>query len=97
MAFARALAMEPSVLLCREITSALYPGLVGEGLRVAESLADDGVTMHMVNHEMNFARKASDRVILMHTGQVPEMRQLTELFGKPKTDEVQQFLSSITV
>jgi energy-coupling factor transporter ATP-binding protein EcfA2 len=66
VAIARALAMEPAVLLCDEITSALDPELVGEVLRVVESLADEGMTLLMVTHEMNFARKVADRVIFMH-------------------------------
>jgi polar amino acid transport system ATP-binding protein len=95
VAIARALAMEPAVLLCDEITSALDPELVGEVLRVVEGLADDGMTLLMVTHEMNFARKVSDRVIFMHQGLVHEMGPPAELFGSPKTPELQQFLSSI--
>ena len=95
VAIARALAMQPSVLLCDEITSALDPELVGEVLRVVESLADEGMTLLMVTHEMNFARKVSDRVIFMHQGRVHEMGPPAELFGSPKTPELQQFLSSI--
>ena len=71
VAIARALAMEPSVLLCDEITRALDPELVGEVLRVVEGLADDGMTLLMVTHEMNFARKVSDRVVFMHAGPRP--------------------------
>ncbi|MGI9218263.1 MAG: amino acid ABC transporter ATP-binding protein [Hydrogenophaga sp.] len=96
VAIARALAMEPSVLLCDEITSALDPELVGEVLRVVESLADDGMTLLMVTHEMSFARKVSDRVIFMHQGRVHEMGPPDQLFGSPQTPELQQFLSSIT-
>jgi len=95
VAIARALAMEPAVLLCDEITSALDPELVGEVLRVVEGLADDGMTLLMVTHEMNFARKVSDRVIFMHQGRVHEMGPPAELFGSPKTPELQQFLASI--
>jgi polar amino acid transport system ATP-binding protein len=96
VAIARALAMEPSVLLCDEITSALDPELVGEVLRVVESLADEGMTLLMVTHEMSFARKVSDRVIFMHQGRVHEMGPPADLFGRPQTPELQQFLSSIT-
>ena len=71
VAIARALAMEPSVMLCDEITSALDPELVGEVLRVVEGLADEGMTLLMVTHEMNFARKVSDRVVFMHAGPHP--------------------------
>jgi polar amino acid transport system ATP-binding protein len=95
VAIARALAMQPSVLLCDEITSALDPELVGEVLRVVESLADEGMTLLMVTHEMGFARKVSDRVIFMHQGRVHEMGPPARLFGSPETPELQQFLSSI--
>ncbi len=96
VAIARALAMEPAVLLCDEITSALDPELVGEVLRVVEGLADDGMTLLMVTHEMSFARKVSDRVIFMHQGRVHEMGPPASLFGQPQTPELQQFLSSLT-
>ncbi|MDD0809792.1 amino acid ABC transporter ATP-binding protein [Curvibacter sp. RS43] len=95
VAIARALAMEPRVLLCDEITSALDPELVGEVLRVVESLADEGMTLLMVTHEMSFARKVSDRVIFMHQGRVHEMGPPAQLFGQPQTPELQQFLSSL--
>jgi polar amino acid transport system ATP-binding protein len=95
VAIARALAMEPAVLLCDEITSALDPELVGEVLRVVEDLANEGMTLLMVTHEMNFARKVSDRVIFMHQGRVHEMGPPEELFGRPRTPELQLFLSSL--
>ncbi len=95
VAIARALAMEPAVLLCDEITSALDPELVGEVLRVVESLAEEGMTLLMVTHEMNFARKVADRVIFMHLGRVHEMGPPEELFGNPQTPELRQFLSSL--
>jgi len=95
VAIARALAMEPAVLLCDEITSALDPELVGEVLRVVESLAVEGMTLLMVTHEMSFARKVSDRVIFMHQGRVHEMGPPAELFGNPQTAELKQFLSSL--
>jgi len=95
VAIARALAMEPQVLLCDEITSALDPELVGEVLRVVESLALEGMTLMMVTHEMAFARKVSDRVIFMHQGRVHETGAPAELFGNPQTPELQQFLSSL--
>ncbi|MFO1246110.1 MAG: amino acid ABC transporter ATP-binding protein [Ramlibacter sp.] len=95
VAIARALAMEPAVLLCDEITSALDPELVGEVLRVVETLAEEGMTLLMVTHEMNFARKVSDRVIFMHQGRVHEMGPPEELFGNPQTPELKQFLSSL--
>ena len=95
VAIARALAMEPAVLLCDEITSALDPELVGEVLRVVESLADEGMTLLMVTHEMSFARKVSDRVIFMHQGRVHEMGPPGSIFGDPQTPELKQFLSSL--
>jgi polar amino acid transport system ATP-binding protein len=95
VAIARALAMEPAVLLCDEITSALDPELVGEVLKVVETLAEEGMTLLMVTHEMNFARKVADRVIFMHQGRVHEMGAPEELFGSPRTAELKQFLSSL--
>ncbi|SFD73677.1 amino acid ABC transporter ATP-binding protein, PAAT family [Paracidovorax konjaci] len=95
VAIARALAMEPAVLLCDEITSALDPELVGEVLRVVESLAREGMTLLMVTHEMAFARKVSSRVIFMHQGRVHEMGPPADLFGNPQTPELRQFLSSL--
>jgi polar amino acid transport system ATP-binding protein len=95
VAIARSLAMEPAVLLCDEITSALDPELVGEVLRVVEQLADEGMTLVMVTHEMAFARKVSDRVVFMHMGCVHEMGTPEQIFGTPKTPELQQFISSL--
>ena len=95
VAIARALAMEPAVLLCDEITSALDPELVGEVLRVVESLAQDGMTLLMVTHEMNFARKVCDRLVLMHQGRIHEVGLPQEIFGAPRTPELQQFLASV--
>jgi polar amino acid transport system ATP-binding protein len=95
VAIARALAMEPAVLLCDEITSALDPELVGEVLRVVESLAEDGMTLLMVTHEMNFARKVADRVVFMHAGRIHEMGPPASLFGDPQTAELKQFLSAL--
>ena len=96
VAIARALAMEPQILLCDEITSALDPELVGEVLLVVERLAEEGMTLLMVTHEMNFARKVADRVIFMHQGRVHESGTPTELFGNPQTPELVQFLSALT-
>ena len=95
VAIARALAMEPAVLLCDEITSALDPELVGEVLRVVENLAQEGMTLMMVTHEMAFARKVSDRVVFMHEGRVHEVGSPEALFGAPQTPELQQFLASV--
>ena len=95
VAIARALAMQPSVMLCDEITSALDPELVGEVLRVVESLAQDGMTLLMVTHEMNFARKVSNRVVFMHAGRIHEIGPPEQLFGNPQTAELKQFLSAL--
>src|SRR5206468_5496792 len=95
VAIARALAMEPAVLLCDEITSALDPELVGEVLRVVESLADEGMTLLMVTHEMSFARKVSDRLVFMHAGRIHEVGPPEQLFGAPQASELKQYLSSI--
>ncbi len=96
VAIARALAMQPAVLLCDEITSALDPELVGEVLKVVESLAQEGMTLLMVTHEMSFARRVSDRVIFMYQGRVHEMGPPAALFGNPQTPELQQFLSTLS-
>ena len=93
VAIARALAMQPSVLLCDEITSALDPELVGEVLKVVESLADEGMTLMMVTHEMNFARKVSDRVVFMHAGRIHEIGPPEQIFDAPRTPELHQFLA----
>ena len=95
VAIARALAMEPAVLLCDEITSALDPELVGEVLRVVESLAVDGMTLLMVTHEMSFARKVSDRVVFMHAGRIHEIGPPQRIFGAPQSAELRQFLSAL--
>ena len=88
--------MQPSVMLCDEITSALDPELVGEVLRVVESLAVEGMTLLMVTHEMSFARKVSDRLVFMHAGRIHEIGPPEQIFSNPQTPELRQFLSSIT-
>ena len=95
VAIARALAMEPAVLLCDEITSALDPELVGEVLRVVESLAQEGMTLLMVTHEMSFARRVSDRLVFMHAGRIHEMGPPEQIFSAPQTAELKQFLSAL--
>jgi polar amino acid transport system ATP-binding protein len=95
VAIARALAMQPKVLLCDEITSALDPELVGEVLRVVEGLADEGMTLLMVTHEMGFARKVADRVVFMHAGRIHEAGTPEALFTAPQTPELQQFLAAL--
>ena len=69
--------------------------LASEVLRVVESLAAEGMTLLMVTHEMNFARKVSDRVVFMHAGRIHEMGPPAQLFGAPQTPELQQFLSAL--
>lgn len=95
VAIARALAMDPAVLLCDEITSALDPELVGEVLQVVERLAEQGMTLIMVTHEMTFARRVSDRVVFMHEGRVHEVGPPARIFEQPQTPELRQFLSAL--
>ncbi len=92
VAIARALAMEPIALLCDEITSALDPELVNEVLSVVRGLADAGMTLVMVTHEMRFAREVCDRVVFMHQGRIHEMGPPEAVFANPQTPELQQFL-----
>ena len=96
VAIARALAMDPEVLLCDEITSALDPELVGEVLKVVEGLANEGMTLLMVTHEMNFAKRVADRVVFMHGGIILEQGPPAQLFDHPQTPELKQFLSALT-
>ncbi|RYF39980.1 MAG: amino acid ABC transporter ATP-binding protein, partial [Comamonadaceae bacterium] len=93
VAIARALAMNPEVILCDEITSALDPELVSEVLQVVEGLAREGVTLILVTHEMNFARKVCDRIVFMHQGLVHEVGTPEEVFTQPRTPELRSFLS----
>lgn len=93
VSIARALAMEPEVLLFDEPTSALDPELVGEVLRIMQKLAEEGKTMVVVTHEMEFARHVSNHVIFLHKGLIEEQGPPAELFGNPKSTRLQQFLS----
>jgi polar amino acid transport system ATP-binding protein len=95
VAIARALAPRPRVLLLDEPTSALDPELVGEVLRVVEQLAQEGMALLMVTHEMSFARKVSDRVVFMHAGRIHEMGPPEQIFGSPQSAELKQFLSAL--
>jgi polar amino acid transport system ATP-binding protein len=95
VAIARALAMDPAVLLCDEITSALDPELVGEVLKVVAQLAQEGMTLLMVTHEMAFARRVAHRVVFMHAGRIHEMGPAAQLFDAPRTEELRQFLSAL--
>ncbi len=94
MAIARALAMSPSYMLFDEVTSALDPQLVGEVLDTLKMLADEGMTMICVTHEMAFARDVSDRVAFFHQGVMAEIGSPEQLFGNPQHPETQKFLSS---
>ena len=82
-------------MLFDEITSALDPELVGEVLRVLEKMARDGMTMLLVTHEMNFARKVCDRLVFMHAGRIHEIGPPEQVFGAPRTPELKQFLSAL--
>ena len=95
VAIARCLAMSPKIMLFDEITSALDPELVGEVLKVLEDMARDGMTMLVVTHEMNFARRVADRVVFMHQGKVWEQGPAEQIFAEPRTDALRQFLSSV--
>jgi L-cystine transport system ATP-binding protein len=92
---ARALAMEPEVMLFDEPTSALDPELVGEVLKVMKDLAQEGMTMIVVTHEMRFAREAADEVIFMDQGVIVERGKPEDIFTNPKEDRTKQFLNMI--
>ena len=93
VAIARALAMDPEVLLFDEPTSALDPEMVGEVLTVMQSLAQEGMTMLVVTHEMAFARDVSNRVVYMNEGVICEEGTPEEVFGNPRKQETKDFLS----
>ena len=93
VAIARALAMEPEVMLFDEPTSALDPELVGEVLKVMQSLAEEGRTMVVVTHEMGFARHVSNHVVFLHQGKIEEQGHPSEVLNKPKSLRLQQFLT----
>ena len=95
VAIARALAMQPKAMLFDEPTSALDPEMINEVLDVMTNLANEGMTMLVVTHEMNFARRVSDRVIFMDHGQILEENTPDEFFENPKTQRAKDFLSSI--
>lgn len=94
MAIARALAMSPKYMLFDEVTSALDPQLVGEVLDTMRLLAEEGMTMILVTHEMKFAREVSDRVAFFKSGKIHEIGAPEQIFGAPQTPELQQFLSA---
>jgi len=93
VAIARSLAMEPQVMLFDEVTSALDPKLTGEVLKVIEKLAEGGMTMVLVTHEMAFARRVADQIIFMHEGQVWETGG-PDILVNPQTQELQEFIGN---
>ena len=95
IAIVRALAMEPDVMLFDEPTSALDPEMVGEVLAVMKELADDGMTMIVVTHEMGFAREVATRVLFMSDGQILEESKPDDFFDHPRNPRLQDFLSKV--
>ena len=95
IAIVRALAMHPEVMLFDEPTSALDPEMVGEVLDVMRELADEGMTMIVVTHEMGFAREVADRVIFMADGAIVEEGTPSELFDHPKEERTKNFLNKV--
>jgi len=95
VAIARALAMRPALMLFDEVTSALDPELVGEVLEVMRRLAEEGMTMMVVTHEMAFAREAGSRMIFMDDGRIVEEGHPREMFASPREERTRRFLSAI--
>ncbi|AFL51746.1 polar amino acid transport system ATP-binding protein [Sinorhizobium fredii] len=96
VAIARAIAMNPKLMLFDEVTSALDPELVNEVLQVIKALADDGMSMLIVTHEMRFAYEVSSRVIFMNQGRIGEEGNPREMFLKPRTERLAEFLKTST-
>ncbi|WP_430790746.1 amino acid ABC transporter ATP-binding protein [Virgibacillus flavescens] len=92
---ARALAMDPQLILFDEPTSALDPELVGEVLKVMKDLADEGMTMVVVSHEMKFAKEAADEVLFMDNGVIIERGKPADIFENPQQDRTKQFLNKL--
>ncbi|MFZ2464195.1 MAG: amino acid ABC transporter ATP-binding protein [Caldibacillus thermoamylovorans] len=95
VAIARALAMKPDIMLFDEPTSALDPEMVGEVLAVMKQLAEEGMTMVIVTHEMSFAREVADRVIFMDGGYIVEQGTPEEIFGNPQNERTKDFLNKV--
>ena len=95
IAIVRALAMNPDVMLFDEPTSALDPEMVGEVLQLMKELAEDGMTMIVVTHEMGFAREVADRVVFMAGGIIEEEGKPDDIFDHPKSERLQQFLNAV--
>jgi polar amino acid transport system ATP-binding protein len=94
VAIARAIAMNPKLMLFDEVTSALDPELVNEVLNVIKDLANDGMTMLLVTHEMRFAFEVSTKVIFMNDGRIAEEGPPSEVFLKPKTKRLAEFVQN---
>ena len=95
VALARALALKPQILLLDEVTSALDPELVNEVLDAIRKLANEGMTMIIVSHEMAFVREVADKVVFMDEGQIIEAGKPDDIFDKPQTDRARDFFSKI--
>ncbi|MDI3331547.1 MAG: amino acid ABC transporter ATP-binding protein [Micrococcus sp.] len=95
VAIARALAMSPQIMLFDEATSALDPEMVGEVLQVIRDLAEEGMTMVLVTHEMGFAREVADRVLFMDDGRIVESGPPLQIFDNPQQPRLQDFLSKV--
>ena len=95
VAIARSLALSPDIMLFDEPTSALDPEMVGEVLELMKKLAQEGMTMVVVTHEMGFAKEVASRVIFMDDGQIVEEAEPEEFFGNPKNPRLKEFLSKI--
>ena len=95
VAIARSLCMKPRIMLFDEVTSALDPEMIKEVLDTMIQLAEDGMTMICVTHEMGFARQVADRVIFMDDGQIVEQNEPEEFFKNPQSDRTKLFLSQI--
>jgi polar amino acid transport system ATP-binding protein len=95
VAIARALAMKPDIMLFDEPTSALDPELVGEVLSTMKELAEEGMTMVVVTHEMGFAKEVADWIVYMHDGKIVEVGHPHEIFSTPKEGRTKEFLSKV--
>jgi polar amino acid transport system ATP-binding protein len=95
VAIARALAMQPQIMFFDEPTSALDPEMIGEVLEVMEKMAEEGMTMVVVSHEMGFIREAADRVLMLADGLIVEEGSPQEIFNNPRQQRTQDFLGKI--
>ena len=95
VAIARAIAMNPSLMLFDEVTSALDPELVGEVLSVIKGLAEEGMTMLLVTHEMRFAYEVSDKIVFMNQGRIEEQGSSKDIFERPQSPRLAEFLKNI--